>query len=128
MKKLIITVIALIALVSFSACKQMPESENNMQGSSSENSVSYHNDNDTLITNSENEQEPSTIYMVDSMFQSFDAAQLEEIADLIITAGFDGTTSTFTVDENAGIYRSDYAYTQQFVAPTVTTKAMHRKL
>lgn len=30
MKKLIITVIALIALLSFSACKQMPESENNM--------------------------------------------------------------------------------------------------
>lgn len=60
--------------------------------------------------------------MVDSMFQSFDAAQLEEIADLIITAGFDGTTSTFTVDENAGIYRSDYAYTQQFVAPTVKIK------
>lgn len=122
MKKLIITVIALIALLSFSACKQMPESENNMQGSSSENSVSYHNDNDTQITNSENEQEPSTIYMVDSMFQSFDAARLENIADLIITASFDGTTSTFTVDENAGIYRSDYAYTQQFVAPTVTIK------
>lgn len=130
MKKLIITTIALVILLSFSACKQLPESQNNNPGSQSENFNSNNYDNNTPKTDLENEnqasqsneQEPSKVYMINSMFQSFDAAELKDNADLIITASFDGTISTFTVDENVGTYRSDLAYTQQFVTPTVTIK------
>lgn len=130
MKKLIITTIALAILLSLSACKQLPESPRNISGSQPENSDSNNYDNNTPETDLENEnqdsqpneQEPSKVYMINSMFQSFDAAELKDNADLIITASFDGTISTFTVDENVGTYRSDLAYTQQFVTPTVTIK------